>query len=179
MNRHCETEYFIARHCGVAMAGLKAASLVQYPKGGERCVSHLRKSLGKNGIRFRALETKKAKLMLVYREEVLLRHLTFGENRDYLVAAGYPESGTVAGYISVLEERLAREDFPHEIGIFLGYPIEDVLGFVERPHSCEYCGVWKVYKNAEEKKKLFARYKVCSERIIDMVRTGKQLAEIF
>lgn len=50
------------------------------------------------------------------------------------------------------------EDFPHEIGLFLGYPLEDVAGFMELgPCSCKCTGCWKVYGNVEAAKKKFAQ----------------------
>lgn len=36
--------------------------------------------------------------------------------------------------------------FPHEIGLFLGYPPEDVEGFIlQGPGLCKCTGYWKVY----------------------------------
>ena len=46
-----------------------------------------------------------------------------------------------------LIERLQnREDFPHEIGLFLSYPPEDVQGFIDnRAHNYKRICAWKVY----------------------------------
>lgn len=43
--------------------------------------------------------------------------------------------------------RLQRfEAFPHEIGLFLSYPPEDVRGFIEhKGHESKCEGCWKVY----------------------------------
>ena len=44
-----------------------------------------------------------------------------------------------------LIERLKDADeFPHEIGLFLGYPPEDVEGFIQEPNGQKYTGIWKV-----------------------------------
>lgn len=41
-----------------------------------------------------------------------------------------------------------QEDFPHEMGILLGYPVEDVEGFIINNGKNElYTGYWKVYDN--------------------------------
>lgn len=38
-----------------------------------------------------------------------------------------------------------EEDFPHEIGLFLGYPSEDVSGFIKHGAKNSKCvGTWKV-----------------------------------
>lgn len=49
------------------------------------------------------------------------------------------------------QKRLNTKNFPHEIGIFLGYPLDDVIGFIE--HKPYYLvGDWKVYQNVNEAK---------------------------
>ena len=55
-----------------------------------------------------------------------------------------------------LDKRMEETDFPHEIGIFLGYPLSDVLGFINN-ETCCCMGAWKVYspKKAEYFKSLF------------------------
>ena len=56
------------------------------------------------------------------------------------------------------------EGFPHEIGVFLDYPLEDVVGFIENAGQNYKCsGCWKVYCNECETRKLFAKYKKCRE----------------
>ena len=56
--------------------------------------------------------------------------------------AGVPDCD---GMLRQLSRRLCCEaDFPHEIGVFLGYPLTDVVGFIEnqgRNFTC--CGCWK------------------------------------
>ena len=40
--------------------------------------------------------------------------------------------GTADELLAQLAERLCCEqDFPHEIGVFLGYPLADVIGFIK------------------------------------------------
>ena len=65
-----------------------------------------------------------------------------------------------------LAERLCCEgDFPHEIGVFLGYPLADVIGFIQnRGKSFTTCGYWKVYTDPTAAQAEFDRYKKC-ERI--------------
>ena len=64
--------------------------------------------------------------------------------------------------------RLARklrqeEDFPHEIGLFLGYPPEDVQGFIcLGPQCCKCTGCWKVYGDEEAARKKFTQFKNCT-----------------
>ena len=54
-------------------------------------------------------------------------------------------------------------DFPHEVGLFLGYPVEDVIGFIEnKGKNCLCCGCWKCYSNACAAQKAFDKFrKMC------------------
>ena len=55
-------------------------------------------------------------------------------------------------------------EFPHEIGLFLGYPPEDVQGFITQgPDCCKCSGCWKVYGNEDQARKKFAQYKKCTQ----------------
>jgi hypothetical protein len=71
------------------------------------------------------------------------------------------------------------ETFPHEIGLFLGYPPSDVDGFIRNPNEgfCEV-GYWKVYSDVESARRAFRRYRKCTEeygRMLDEGRTLEQL----
>ena len=72
-----------------------------------------------------------------------------------------------------------KGDFPHEIGLLLGYPPEDVIGFIEnRGQNPLYIGYWKVYSNLEECRKVFAGYDQAREKVIHMVSSGMTVKNI-
>ena len=79
------------------------------------------------------------------------------EENDYL-----PER--VNQCVIRLIQRLKSEGtFPHEIGLFLGYPPEDVLGFIHnkgRNHKC--IGCWKVYGDEATARAVFRKYRECT-----------------
>ena len=51
------------------------------------------------------------------------------------------------------------------MGIFLGYPLEDVKGFIEfNGKESLYVGYWKVYSKLEEKLALFQKYDEAQSR---------------
>ena len=70
----------------------------------------------------------------------------------------------VEGALSTLCTRLCvREEFPHEIGLFLGYPLGDVVGFMEhKGKNCLCCGCWKAYTDACAAKRQFDRFNKCT-----------------
>lgn len=70
-------------------------------------------------------------------------------------------------------------EFPHEIGAFLEYPVEDVRGFLENNgENFIYSGYWKVYHNASRTIKLFQFYDLVREHALREVMNGKSIKEI-
>ncbi|MBQ6903034.1 MAG: DUF3793 family protein, partial [Lachnospiraceae bacterium] len=68
------------------------------------------------------------------------------------------------------------EDFPHEIGLFLGYPPEDVQGFIDHKYEgCTCVGDWRVYGDAEAAKERFARFRKCKEVYRRLWADGKSV----
>ena len=49
------------------------------------------------------------------------------------------------------------------MGLFLGYPPEDVRGFIEnRAAGCKLIGCWKVYGDVDAAKEKFASFERCT-----------------
>ena len=76
-----------------------------------------------------------------------------------LTEKGYP-CGDMNRCVAKLLRRLAAAPvFPHEIGLFLGYPPSDVRCFMEDPNKGVKCtGCWKAYDHPEEAEKQFRKY---------------------
>jgi hypothetical protein len=71
------------------------------------------------------------------------------------------------------------EGFPHEIGLLLGYPIEDVTGFIEQKgKNYLYSGYWKVYRDVEKKKEIFQQYENAKEEMILLLADGYDMHSI-
>ncbi len=72
-----------------------------------------------------------------------------------------------------------RADFPHEIGLLLGYPPGDVSGFIENEgKNFLYIGYWKVYTNLTESKRTFDSYNRAREKVIRMMSGGQNVRSI-
>ena len=65
---------------------------------------------------------------------------------NFLKFIGYPSNYDLDEYINILIDKLNSKDFPHEIGIFLGYPLKDVVGFMGYG-KYKFCKTryWRVY----------------------------------
>jgi len=123
----------------------------------------LRRQLMDRGVTMTILKISRGKaLIYIYRSGELERALADEGVRRLLRSCGYGRFD-VDGALDTLKVRLNGLDaFPHEIGVFLGYPLEDVLGFIENGgRNCLSCGCWKVYSNECEALKAFERYEKC------------------
>ena len=93
---------------------------------------------------------------------------------------GLPDGPGLAVLLEQLSDRLClEEDFPHEIGLFLGYPLEDVEGFIEnrgRNYTC--CGCWKAYGDPEKARIRFDAYRRCTAESRERFRRGAAITEL-
>lgn len=85
--------------------------------------------------------------------------------------------------VKCLSEKLmllkSSKDFPHEIGLFLGYPYEDVKGFIDNKGECSKCiGCWKVYGDVSRAEDTFDRYKRCTSDYVSRFKEGMTLEEL-
>lgn len=118
-------------------------------------------------------------LLLVYREKTMKVYLNSGEILDIMQGYGYKQSDKIIDYINILKSRMDMKNFPHEIGAFLGYPKDDVVGFIEnKGKNYTYCGYWKVYGNREVAIKTFSLYDKIKSIVLSQLNTGRNLFNI-
>ncbi|MBU5451273.1 DUF3793 family protein [Acetivibrio sp. MSJd-27] len=178
-------EHIIAYHCGPALAGIKPANIVSCHKEKipdlHREIERLNSQLNGKDIYLEILcECGKRALVMVYKSKILSAHLRDNEMKKLLKSFGYPENSSLKIQLEQLKKRLKRENFPHEIGVFLGYPIHDIRGFIDhKDEGCLLTGEWKVYQNPEKAKALFRRYHMCRRAIVKRLAEGKTLAQVF
>ena len=154
--------------CAPTMAGLKTGNLFGYPVTDQatlvRELGELNRSLVPRGVRLVLLRYDGSRALLyMYRPSYLRRDMDSPLAREILNQLGYPTE-SVARCITELKSRLdTGDDFPHEIGLFLGYPAVDVYGFIANKAQCAKCvGTWKVYGDVAEAQKRFRMYKKCT-----------------
>ena len=178
-------ERTLAWLCAPSLAGIKPADLISYrPEAGDPTDLPVRydRLLSPRGIRVRELcRCPRGCLLLVYRPERLERSLSAPRGRELLRAAGYPAEGDLETLLSVLAGRLGQGGpFPHEVGLFLGYPPEDVEGFCRHGgRNYKLSGPWKVYGHVEEARARFETFRRCRDTLYRHVEEGRTLAQIF
>ncbi len=162
------TEEWLVRHCAPTLAGLKTGSLVTRAYASPSALAaelrRLNRLLAGKGLRVLPLRSRSGRaLVYLCRPAMLRRDLAEPEAARLLGQLGYPQLETPC-CLAELRRRLREQaEFPHEIGLFLGYPPEDVRGFIENGAAhCKCAGVWKVYGDEQRAQRLFAQYKQCT-----------------
>lgn len=178
------SEEALVKFCSPTLAGIKAGSLFScsYPSKNE-LYAFLRRgntALREKGIRIIPLRAKDGKaLIYVYRPSQLKCRLQESDARTLLSERGY-SSPSCSRCLAQLMRRLDQNsEFPHEIGLFLGYPCEDVRGFIDNKAACAKCvGCWKVYGDAQQAQKQFERYKKCTRVYLRLWADGRPLTRL-
>lgn len=165
----------LAMQCAPLITGIKISNLLIIPAENEKT---LRAVLMHTGICFyRLLKSDDRITFLLFRRNELEAYMNRTEVQGFFKREGYTDF-TLGCILRTFQLRyqayMIREmAFPHEMGLLLGYPIEDVRGFID--HAGEnylYSGYWKVYQDVEAKKKLFAQYERAKEELIQLLASG-------
>lgn len=178
------SEDYLVRHCAPTLAGIKTASLFTYPFETQeellRSVRRMNKRLNPKGLRVLPLRYSGAKaLIYIYRPRKLAEDLSDATASKILQNCGYNTSSCQKCVVRLVQKLRQEPDFPHEIGLFLGYPPEDVCGFMEQgPDCCKCTGCWKVYGDEAAAQKKFTQYKKCTRVYCDLLAKGKDIERL-
>jgi hypothetical protein len=177
-------EQYLIKYCSPTLASLKTASLFRFPytKPHElmKSLAVYRKRLAPKGVSILIIkQTACSALIYVYRERQLEADLQKPGVMAFLSQLGY-HFDTPTEAISCLMERFSQsEDFPHEVGLFLGYPLWDVSGFIHHQgRNCKLSGHWKVYSHEKDARVLFDRFNHCKAIYQRLWQQGKSVAEL-
>ena len=178
-----QIEHALIEHGAPTLAGLKTANLFPVKQEGEDVIRSLRRvNRVLNGKGMRAIPLKKNNdsiLLYLFRPERLQKDLRQPESVCILEEMGYP-SNQMDLCISCLIRHLKEdESFPHEIGLFLGYPPSDVKSFMASSREGVKCtGCWKAYSNPEEAERIFEKYRKCSRVYRREMKKGRSLESL-
>lgn len=181
---HGLSEELIIRSAAPTLAGLKTGSL--FPcrfDSREQLTDDIRginRRLSRKGLRLLPLRfSDKDALLYLYRPAWLQRDLENAEARSILVQAGYDDFRPGRWFPHLLSRFRGNGEFPHEIGLFLSYPPEDVRGFIEnKGRRCKCAGCWKVYGDAEQARRRFEEYHSCTARYCRQYAMGVSMDDL-
>lgn len=161
------TEEYIVRNCAPTLAGIKTASMFSCPFDGHdklrAFLQNMNSRLNPKGIIILPLKvSEKRALIYVYRPDRLSNDICDKRANKLLSQSGYNTSCCQRCIVELIKKIRHQDEFPHEIGLFLGYPPEDVKGFIEnRAQDYKLSGLWKVYGDEEKARKRFDLFKKC------------------
>lgn len=174
-------EIQLALQCAPLITGLKISNLLNVAKESEKLVCAF---LKKAKISYCCLlKTEKKAIFLLFNREKLDQYLAQKEVQDLLIEQGYSELdlGKILRTFRLRyqEHMDGKREFPHEMGVILGYPIEDVKGFIQH-HGKNFLhsGYWKVYGNEQETVQLFQKFEMAKETLIRMLSNGISMQQI-
>ena len=170
----------LIRCCAPTMASLKTGNMFNCPfRSREEMTAELRKlnrRLTCKGLRILPLKWSEGRaLIYLYRPKMLERDLQNDLASRLLYECGYPCGSPNECIVRLISRLRSGHGFPHEVGLFLGYPPEDVDGFMHRKNEYKLSGIWKVYSNPESAEKQFARCRHCTEVYLRRYRQGYTL----
>lgn len=171
----------VVTQCAPVLKGVKISNLITMKPG---CWRKIRTYLKKSRIICIQLYADREKeVLFLYRYEQLERHLSLREVREFLMSCGY-DRFDVASVLSRLRRRYQRyavtqKEFPHELGVLLGYPVGDVQGFIaNRGENSLTSRYWKVYQNPKEAEKIFDLYDRVKEQALREIMCGRSLSYV-
>ncbi len=134
--------------------------------------------LGRLGLPWRPLRCREnGTLTIFYDPELLLQTLSQPAVEKYLCRRGYAICDAPELWLQQLADRFKKDDFPHEVGLFLGYPLKDVVGFISARSRMTYQGSWRIYGKKEPSLLLMNRFRkarMIAENIVSEVEDWDQ-----
>lgn len=180
MNRE-SVEMQLIVQCAPVMAGLKVSNLLIFREEHEEALLEL---LNGSDLTAYYLTRVNGKLVyLIYRHTAMERFFTSYSVQVFFKREGYKKL-TIEHILEKFKKRyeehmISGGEFPHEMGLILGYPLEDVEGFIEHGgDNYLYSGYWKVYNKPEEKKLMFSSFDKATEHFVRMMHTGASMRDI-
>lgn len=180
-DRKLRLGFQVALQCAPFLKGLKVSCVISMD---EELYGELSELFAGMDIVYHVLSRSGGKcLVLFYRPIEMKVYLADKQVRALLDEYGYADMH-VEEMLERLSDRIrdfaAREmGFPHEIGVFLGYPPEDVKGFIKNEGKRYLMiGYWKVYSDLAGARMIFQAYDRAKDCAVNEFLTGKSIREI-
>lgn len=178
------SEEYVVRQCAPTLAGIKTGSLFPCPYQSRQAlmgeIRALNRRLSPKGLILLPVRYLDGKALLyLYRPSNLRQDLKDRLAAQVLEQAGYSCSKSEQCVVRLIRRLKENEDFPHEIGLFLSYPPEDVKGFIDN-RACNFkcSGLWKVYGDEARAQAMFARFRKCTEIYCKLWQEGSSIEQL-
>jgi hypothetical protein len=173
---------FLALETAEILEGVKPGNLINVTSRRQPCDRNLyalwqaygEELVEAGGLSVKVMRERNDSLLLfIYDSAALSRLLAENRVRTMLNRAGYWQITDLDKILAELKERIGSGSFPHEVGIFLGYPLKDVaafMGWALIPFTCQ--GPWKIYGDPRRSLETAASHHECRCRMAWRVAGG-------
>ncbi len=155
---------FLALSSAEVLAGVKPANLVRLSRRTRHCGRSLYQLWQKHSAELMhncrmaicvLREDASGILLLMYDQKLLQQRLNGRCSSTFLRSLGYETPDDLAYCLHLLQQRFSAESMPHEIGVFLGYPLKDVAAFIGRNSLVvSVQRLWKIYGHRRRSEQL-------------------------
>ncbi len=173
--------FHVGSLCAPVLKNIKSANLINTAHGDFR---QIRKSLSRSRILCYLLYSGGDRdLLLLFRKDRMEDLLSDPDVRQFLGRFGY-DAFDIPSVLKRFRLRYARyistrADFPDEVGVLLGYPLDDVESYiVNRGENCLISRYWKVYHNPLSAEKTFKAYDAAREDVLSAIVHGYSLGQV-
>ncbi len=173
--------YRLSFYCAPVLLGVKSGNTITIEN---QEISFLSLNIDTAEIKHHILfQDENKSVLFLYRPQLVENKLREGAVLRFLTCLGY-RNFTLRNILQRLTVRYEEYmesggEFPHELGIFLDYPLDDVLCFIRYGgQDCKKCGYWKVYTNLEEAEEKFQLYDKARCCLMQYVMEGKKMRDI-
>lgn len=172
-------EDYIAEHICLnapVITGLKPSAIITVTKAEKQILEDL---FAGTKICIIGLHSGRKESILLYQREKLEELLDRKAVQSFLqsLAVGYGNF-SLEEVLRYFTERFSlykekQADFPHEVGVFLGYPLRDVKIYMKNPLAkAKLTGYWKVFTEVESALACFQAYDMCIQSFTLMLKSG-------
>lgn len=172
---------FLTVSAAEVLAGIKPANLIRIPNQKLPCGRRMYRLWQRFGgelledLPFSVMTMKASKdstLLLVYRSDLLQKRLQGRTMQTFLYRLGYSQPLTLEKTLERLQASF-ETDIPHEVGMFLGYPLKDVKGFMtQKTAPSQERGMWRIYGPAGRSLRLSNYYRSKRQEVIRKLSIG-------
>lgn len=173
--------YVLGQQCAPVLAGIKPSNLLIVENGNKNVLHHVLH--GTQIQQYRLFASEEKEYWFLFERGQLEALIGKEEHREYLRACGYDhmELGYVLRRLAqrFSDYKTGKAGFPHEMGILFGYPIKDVIGFIENGgKNFKMSGYWKVYDDPVYADRIFRLYKQVKNMVLELCGQGFCISEI-